>query len=119
MHRCTGIYTIAALCALTLISGCALRTVSIRDVQRDAVRYTDHTVRIDGTVTNSWGVPLVPFRFYRIQDDTGELTVLSNGSRSPATGSRVRVKGVVRNVAVIGGQALGLHLEEESLDIKR
>jgi hypothetical protein len=111
--------TIALLLALTLISGCALRTVSIGDLQRDAVRYTDRTVRIEGTVTNSWGVPLVPFRFYRIQDDTGELTVLSNGSRSPVNGSRVRVKGVVRNVATVGGQSVGLHLAEESLDIKR
>jgi hypothetical protein len=31
----------------------------------------------------------------------------------------VKVRGVVRDVAVFGGQPLGLHLEERSLDVKR
>jgi hypothetical protein len=31
----------------------------------------------------------------------------------------VRVKGRVGEVAVFGGQALGLHLREEDLDVRR
>jgi hypothetical protein len=116
LSRCLAIATLAVC-----ISGCAasLRNPNIADVQRNAGHYSDRTVTIDGTVTNSWGVPLVPFRLYKVEDGSGEITVLSRGSRTPARGNHVRVKGVVRDVAVFGGQPLGLHLEEHSLDIKR
>ena len=90
------------------------------DVQRNAGHYADRTVTIDGTVTNSWGVPLLPYKFYKVDDGTGEMTVLSRGGyRIPVKGSHVKVKGVVRDVAVLGGTPLGLHLEEHSIDIKR
>ena len=74
---------------------------------------------IDGVVTNSWGLPLVPFRMYKVDDGTGEMTVLSETSRMPTRGAHVRVKGKVNEVGQFGGQAFGLHLREESLDIKR
>ena len=105
-----------------VVSGCAasLRNPAIADLTRDVGHYADRAVTIDGTVTNSWGVPLVPFKFYQVDDGTGALAVLShNGARVPVKGSHVKVKGVVRDVAVMGGQPLGLHLEERSLDIKR
>ena len=112
---------ITALSTAALLSGCAasLRSPDIADVQRNAGHYSDRTVTIDGTVTNSWGVPLVPFKLYKVDDGTGEMTVLSRGTRTPAKGNHVKVKGVVRDVAVFGGQPLGLHLEERSLDVKR
>ena len=112
---------LTALIMAIVISGCAasFRNPNIADVQRNAGHYADRTVTIDGTVTNSWGVPLVPFKLYKVDDGTGEITVLSRGTRTPARGNRVKVKGVVRDVAVFGGQPLGLHLEERSLDVKR
>jgi hypothetical protein len=110
-----------ALSVAALLTGCAasLRSPDIAVVQRNAGHYADRTVTIDGTVTNSWGVPLVPFKLYKVDDGTGEITVLSRGSRTPARGNHVKVKGVVRDVAVFGGQPLGLHLEERSLDVRR
>jgi DNA/RNA endonuclease YhcR with UshA esterase domain len=114
--------TLAAFSLAIVVSGCAgsLRNPNIAAVRRDAGHYADRTVTIDGTVTNSWGVPLMPFNFYKVDDGTGEMTVLSRGtSRIPVKGSHVRVKGVVKDVAVFGGQPLGLHLEERSLDVKR
>ena len=112
---------IAAVGTAVMLSGCAasLRSPDIADVQRNSGHYTDRTVTIDGQVTNSWGVPLVPFKLYKVDDGTGEITVLSRGSRTPSKGNHVKVKGVVRDVAVFGGQPLGLHLEERSLDVKR
>ena len=106
--------------ALT-VSGCALslRNPDIGDLQRHPGRYQDQSVSISGVVTSSWGVPLVPFRFYRVADGTGEVTVLSNGLRMPAAGERVRVKGRVQEVAIFGGRPLGLHLREEDLYVKR
>ena len=95
-------------------------TLTSRDVKRNAGHYSDRTVTVDGTVTSSWGVPLVPFKMYKVDDGTGEMTVLSRGgNRTPSKGSHVKVKGVVRDVAVFNGMPLGLHLEERDLDIRR
>src|SRR5262249_46549158 len=111
---------IAASMAVTL-SGCALslRNPDIADLQRHPGRYQDQMVSINGVVTTSWGVALVPLRFYKVDDGTGEVTVLSDGRRIPASGERVRVRGRVEDVAVIGGRPLGLHLREEDVYIKR
>jgi hypothetical protein len=105
-----------------MLSACAgvLRSPNIADVKTNAGHYADHTVTLDGTVTSSWGVPLVPYKFYKVDDGTGEMTVLSRGgTRTPVKGSHVKVKGVVRDVAVFNGLPLGLHLEERDLNIKR
>jgi hypothetical protein len=111
-----------AIAALAVIvQGCALslRNPDIADLQRHPGRYTDRTVSVSGVVTSSWGVPLVPFRFYKVDDGTGEVTVLSQSSRMPGRGERVRVKGKVQDVAVLGGRAVGLHIREDSLHVKR
>jgi hypothetical protein len=103
-----------------MVSACALRSPNISDLRSNPGRYQDRSVLVDGIVTSSWGVPLVPFKFYRIDDGTGEVTVLSqNGRRLPTKGARVRVRGRVEEVAVFGGTPLGLHLREEKIDIRR
>jgi hypothetical protein len=115
-------HTLAVSLLALIASGCAasLRNPNIADVTRDAGHYANRTVTIEGTVTNAWEVPLVPFTYYKVEDGTGEMAVLSrSGSRTPVKGSHVRVKGVVRDIAVLGGQPLGLHLEERSLEVKR
>jgi hypothetical protein len=113
------LFAVVAL-AVTL-SGCAvsLHNLDIADLQRHPGRYTDRTVSVSGVVTSSWGVPLLPFRFYKVDDGTGEVTVLSESARMPATGERVRVKGRVQEVAVLGGRPLGLHLREQDIYFKR
>ena len=98
---------------------CALRSASVADLRSNPGRYHDRTVSISGIVTNSFSIPLVPFKMYRVDDGTGEVTVLSQNSRTPTRGARVRVKGKVDDVAVVGGQAVGLHLREQSLSIRR
>src|SRR3989442_6300026 len=102
-------------------SACALslRNPDTEDLQRHPGRYQDRTVSVSGVVTSSWGVPLVPFRFYKVDDGTGEVTVLSQSSRMPAKGEHVRVKGRVQDVAVFGGRPMGLHIREEDLYVKR
>jgi hypothetical protein len=103
------------------LSGCALslRNPHVSDLRSNPGRYQNHTVSIDGIVTTSWGVPLVPFRMYKVDDGTGEVTVLSQGSRMPTRGARVRVRGRVNEFGVFGGQAVGLHLREQQLYVKR
>jgi hypothetical protein len=112
---------VASLALAATLSGCAVavRRPSVAELKYNPGRYHDRTVAIDGVVTSSWGVPLVPFRLYKIDDGTGELTVVSQGGRVPTKGAHVRVKGRVSEVATFGGQAVGLHLEQRDLDFKR
>jgi hypothetical protein len=110
---------LAAPLALGLtVAGCALNP-SIADIKYNPGRYQDKTVAVEGTVTSSWGVPLVPFKLYKVDDGTGEMTVVANNGRTPSKGSRVRVKGRVSDVAMFGGQSLGLHMEQKDIDFKR
>jgi hypothetical protein len=109
----------AALVAFSSACALSLRNAHISDLQQHPGRYEDRTVVVNGVVTDSWGVPLVPFKFYRVDDGTGQIAVLSDSLRMPGKGERVRVKGRVGNVAVLGGRSLGLHLREEDLDVRR
>ena len=108
-----------AFAFIGLSSACALRGAHVADLQQHPGRYENRTVTLDGIVTESWGVPLLPFKFYRVDDGTGQIAVLSQGLRMPGKGEHVRVKGKVGDVAVFGGRSLGLHLREEHLDVKR
>jgi hypothetical protein len=118
-HTSARVGIVLSLAALASSCALGLRSPDISELRSNPGRYQNRSVNIDGVVTSSWGVPLVPFRMYKVDDGTGEVTVLSQGSRTPTRGARVRVKGKVNEVAVFGGQALGLHLREENLKIDR
>lgn len=109
--------TIAVVALAAMCAGCALslRNPDIIDLKQHPARYHDKTVSVSGVVTNSWGLPLVPFRLYKVDDGTGEVTVVSSGARTPIAGERVRVKGRVEDVAIFGGRPLGLHIRETDL----
>jgi hypothetical protein len=109
--------TVALLGAL-LISGCAARGVKIGELKDQPDRYDDKKVSVTGVVTKSWGIPLVPFQLYNVDDGTGEITVLSRSGRAPSKGSRVQVKGHVNEFAQFGGRSIGLHIQEEDRDYK-
>jgi len=99
-----------------LVSACA--HPSVAQLQTNPAKYFNKTVTVSGVVTSSWNIPLVPFHFYRVNDGTGDLTVMSNRPLVPPKGARVSVKGKVNDVAMLGGRALGLHLVEEHLNVK-
>jgi hypothetical protein len=119
MARILRLALLLALVASTTACALSLRNPRVSDLQRNPGRYQNHLVSIEGVVTTAWGVPMAPFRMYKVDDGTGELTVLSHGRRMPTRGSRVRVRGRVDDLAVLGGRAYGLHLTEESLYVKR
>ena len=110
---------IAPLAVAAALSGCALHSPSVAELKYNPGRYQDKTVSIDGVVTSSWGVPLMPFKLYKVDDGTGEVTVIAQNGRTPTKGAHVRVKGRVNDVATFGGQAVGLHLEQRDISFKR
>ena len=103
------------ICLLGVGCAASLHNPNIVELRQHPARYHDKTVSVSGVVTSSWGVPLVPYRLYKVDDGTGEVTVVSAGARTPVTGERVRVKGRVEDVAIFGGRPLGLHIRETDL----
>ena len=109
---------VLALLGALLISGCAARSVHVAQLKDQPARYYNKSVSVNGVVTRSWGLPLVPFQFYSVDDGTGQITVIGHSGRVPSTGTRVNVKGRVQELAAFGGQSLGLHLDEQKRKIK-
>ena len=105
--------------SLAVLAGCATGHPRIADLKYNPGRYQNHSVTVDGVVTSSWGVPLVPFKLYKVDDGTGEVTVVSQHGRSPTKGAHVRVTGRVSDVGTFGGSSLGLHINETDLDFTR
>ena len=101
-----------------LLAGCATGHPHIADIKYNPGKYQNRSVTVDGVVTSSWGVPLVPFKLYKVDDGTGEVTVVSQDGRAPTKGARVSVKGRVNEFATFGGQSVGLHLRQEHLKFK-
>jgi hypothetical protein len=104
--------------SIGLLAGCATAHPKISELKYNPARYQDRSVTVDGVVTSSWGIPLVPFKLFKVDDGTGEVTVLSNDGRVPGKGARVSVKGRVNEFATFGGQSLGLHLRQESIKFR-
>ncbi|MEZ5291289.1 MAG: hypothetical protein R2745_09410 [Vicinamibacterales bacterium] len=112
------VWSAAALLVVVMLAGACASVPgrpAIQQVQSQPGRFVDHSVTLTGTVTTSWGVPLVGFNVYRIDDGTGEITVVSTDKRVPGRGARVEVRGKVQDVAVLGGRPLGLHVREQRI----
>ena len=114
MHR---VFAVALLSAF-LITGCAARGVRIAELKDQPTRYDNKSVSITGTVTSSWGIPLLPYQLYNVDDGTGEITVLSQSGRAPARGTRVQVRGKINEFATFGGRSVGLHIQEQDRKIR-
>lgn len=108
----------AVLVGAAVVAGCAARGVRVAELKDQPTTYATKTVSVTGVVTSSWGVPLLPFQIYNIDDGRGEITVVSQSGRVPARGTRVQVKGKVSEFAVFGGRSIGLHLREEDRTIR-
>jgi hypothetical protein len=108
--------TLLVLALATLAVSCAsFRNPSIAELKLNPGRYQDRSVNIHGTVTSSWGVPLVPFRFYKVDDGTGEVTVFSQGSRTPTRGARVDVPWWPVAWSALEGRA---HIGEKTVSLR-
>jgi hypothetical protein len=98
------------LLLVLLISGCAGVT-PIRDLLNDPSRYDGKTVRIEGKVKGSVGG--LGIGAYEVSDKTGTLTVVSDKSDPPRSGTDIGVKGRFDALLNLGFKSLSV-LREES-----
>ena len=110
----------APFALVVFLSGCALATrPTIAELKGNPGRFQDKTVSVEGVVTSAWNVPFVPVKLYKLDDGTGEMTVLAQGGNVPTKGARVKVKGRVEDVATLGGSNIGLHIRQTDVDYQR
>ena len=120
----TGGIRIRRLAAVATLLGALVyrmraRSAQIADLKNNPGRYHDHTVSVEGVVTHAWGVPLVPFRVYKVDDGTGEVTVLSQSGRAPPPRARGSKSGARSNeFGGFGGHSIGLHIREDQLHVE-
>jgi hypothetical protein len=95
--------------ALVILAGCASAT-PIGELLQNSSKYNGKTVRIKGTVKESAG--LLGRGAYQVKDDTGQLTVVSETSAPPPTGSKVGVKGMFEALFTFGSKSLAVLREQ-------
>ena len=110
-------FVLGLVVAAAAMSGaCAsMGSRSISEVQANPGKFHDKTVTVEGVVTTSFGIPLVPFKVFRVSDGSSEMLVISDNDRIPGKNARVRVRGEVQEFALLGGRSFGLHLREKSI----
>lgn len=102
------------LACSALLAGCSALPFGytrIGDILATPAQFEGKEVKVKGKVTGALQVPVVEFRSYTLSDETGEIAVLTKDN-VPAPQQEVAVSGIVRSLAIIGGQSLGLRLEE-------
>ena len=96
--------------ALILLAGCASVT-PIGELLQNSSKYNGKEVRIKGEVKESAG--LLGKGAYQVKDGTGTLTVISETSAPPPSGSTIGVKGVFQALLTLGSKSLAV-LREHS-----
>lgn len=106
-----------SLILLPGLTGCSGVT-TVQDVQTHPHRnWLNSTVYLKGQVSDR--VPLIDAQVYQLQDNTGEIWVLTTNKAMPKVGDRVYVKGQVRyeKVLIDGQDFSEAYIEEqEQLD---
>jgi hypothetical protein len=96
--------------AIFLLAGCASVT-PIGELLQNSSKYNGKEVRIKGEVKESAG--LLGKGAYQVKDGTGTLTVISETSAPPPSGSTIGVKGVFQALLTLGSKSLAV-LKEHS-----
>ena len=93
-----------------LLAGCA-STTPIGDLLANSSKYNGKTVQVKGEVSKSIGALVAGA--YQVKDNTGTLTVVSEGNSPPPEGSMLTVKGIFQSLVTLGSKSLAV-LREES-----
>jgi hypothetical protein len=91
-----------------LCAACA-PTVQIRDLLDEPQRYDGKTVQVEGTVTRSVG--LLGTGAYEVDDGTGTIFVIAEGSGIPREGAKTKAKGRFESVFSLAGRTIAAILQ--------
>lgn len=89
--------------------GACAPTVRIRDLLDRPQEYDGRTVKVEGTVTRSAG--LFGTGAYEVDDGTGTIVVIAQGSGVPREGAKTRAKGRFESVFSLAGRTIAAILQ--------
>ena len=95
-----------------LFAGCdALFPTSIGKILENPRDYAEKTVTISGEVTEVFS--LVVIKYFTVKDGTGEIVVITE-KPLPKAGTKMKVKGTVREAFSLGDKSLVVIIEKSS-----
>lgn len=110
MNNRTWVVLLAALA----LAGCdylPFGYTPVQDIVAAPANFEGKEVKLKGTVRSVTKLPLLNVKTYTLRDDTAEITVATEGNL-PAVNDRVALKGTVKSAVILGGQSVGLRVEE-------
>lgn len=91
------------LFSLLLCNCSSLFTTPIKKILEDPRNYTGKTVTVSGEVTRVFSLIFV--KYFVVKDKTGEITIVTE-KPLPKIGTKMKVKGTVKEAFSIGDQQL-------------
>lgn len=102
--------SILAVAVVPLLAACGgILSTPIRKILDNPGRYEGEVITISGDVVES--ANLVVVKYYRVEDDTGRITVVAKRA-VPRRGAHVRVHGTVHQAFAVGDESLTVIVEE-------
>ena len=104
---------VAAFVALFSLAGCDYLPfvyTPIKEIVAEPGSFEGKEVKIKGKVVDVIKLPILG-QAYVVRDDGADITVMTNDTLPPLN-SDVALKGIVRSTAIVGGQSIGLRVEE-------
>src|SRR5690606_344115 len=101
---------LACVLALMLTAGACASTVRISDLLAEPQRYRGQTVRIEGLVVRAVG--LFGTGGYEVDDGTGQIFVVTQGSGIPTQGVRTKAKGRFEPIFSFGGRSIAAIVQD-------
>jgi len=102
-NKISKIILIILLSSLLLCHCSSLFTTPISKILENPRNYTGKTVTVSGEVTRIFSLFIV--KYFVVKDKTGEITIVTEKSL-PKIGTKIKVKGTVKEAFSIGDQQL-------------
>lgn len=107
--RYCPVAALAFAAALTLAGCDYFGFTPIREILDKPAQFEGQEVKVKGKATRV--TKILAMSGYNLRDETGEITVITDG-KLPAENDEVAVRGRVKSAVIMGGNAIGLRLEE-------
>lgn len=107
-------YTAMTIAVALLLTGCdalPFGYTPIKEITAAPTNFEGKEVKIKGKVSQIVKLPFIDLKAYTVQDETGEISIATQGAL-PAVNEQVSLRGTVKSAMIIGGQSVGLRVEE-------
>lgn len=108
------LWLLSALGVTLAAGGCNMIPIgftTIKEITEAPAHFDGKEIKLKGKVKSVTKVALLDIKLFVLDDGTGQVMIIPT-ENMPAENETVALSGVVENVAIIGGQSLGMHIKE-------